>query len=153
MGTKYKGKKNEIHALDAYIALRRSSNAIGSRLLKHLTEQNLTPGQFGVLEALFHLGPLSQRDVGKKLLSTKGNITLIIDNLEKRDLVKRVAYPEDRRLTTVQLTPPGKALIHKIFPSHVRQVTKIMSTLTLKEMDELKRLCKKVGLSVNKNIT
>lgn len=148
MGTKYQGSQTEISALDAYIALRRAANAIASHLNKNLNEANLTSGQFGVMEALFHLGPLSQRDIGKKLLSTKGNITMIIDNLEEHGLVKRVADANDRRLTTVQLTANGHALIGKIVPKHVEKITKTLSVLTISEMQELKRLCKKVGLSI-----
>lgn len=148
MGTKYKGKPLEISALDAYISLRRATNAISAHLNKHLDEANLTSGQFGVMEALYHLGPLSQRDIGKKLLSTKGNITMIIDNLEQQGFVKRIANTEDRRFITVQLTAQGKAKMGKLVPKHVEKITKVMSVLTQQELHELKVLCKKVGLSI-----
>ena len=87
MGTKYQGSPTEIRALDAYIALMRASSTFSSTLNSGILENNLTPAQFGILEALFHLGPLSQKSLGQKVLSTKGNITTIVDNLEKQYLV------------------------------------------------------------------
>lgn len=150
MATKYKGTLIEKAALNAYIALRRATNAISGNLNVHLVNNGLSSGQFGVLEALFHLGPLSQRDLGVKLLSTKGNITMIVDNLEKRQLILRVAHPDDRRLSIIQLTPAGKKLIGKIVPHHVDKITTAMSVLSVDEMLELKRLCKKVGIPLVK---
>lgn len=148
MGTKYQGTPKETAALDAFIALKRSSNSLTSLMSQQLAEYRLTPGQFGVLEALFHLGPLTQREIGDKLLSTKGNITMLIDNLEKSSLVKRVRDLNDRRSITVQLTPKGKKFIGSIVPGHMRKIIEIMSVLSLEEMKELKRLCKKIGLPI-----
>ncbi len=149
MATKHKGKPNEVRASDAYISLRRAGNVIAAKLNRHITENNLTSGQFGILEALFHLGSLSQRELAKKVLSSKGNITMIIDNLEKQGFVKRTADPNDRRVFIIQLTPNGKTFIGKIVPSHIEKITQMMSVLTIDELKELKRLCKKVGLSIN----
>ena len=148
MATKHQGKLNEVRALDAYIVLRRADNTLTANLNRHIAENNLTSGQFGILEALFHLGPLSQQELGKKVLSTKGNITMIIDNLEKQSFVKRTADPTDRRVSIIQLTASGKAFIGKIVPAHIEKITRMMSVLTVDELKELKRLCKKVGLSV-----
>jgi len=148
MSSKYKGKQLEVSALDAYITLRRATNSIAVYLNRHLSEANLTPGQFGVLEALFHLGPLSQGELVKKILSTKGNITMIIDNLEKLNLVKRMVDLNDRRITNVQLTSQGRTLIGKIFPKHVGKITKALSVLTIEEMRALRQFCKKIGLAL-----
>lgn len=149
MSTKYKGSTAEVRALDAYIALKRAESAISKPLNVHIIEHNLTSGQFGILEALFHLGPLSQKDLGKKVLSTKANITMLIDNLEKKALVKRQPDSHDRRIAIIHLTASGKSFIAKIVPQHVKKITAIMSTLTVTELKELKTLCKKLGLATN----
>jgi len=146
MGTKYTGKPAEISALNAFIVLNRAMNTLSTNLQRLLDDNNLTSGQFGALEALLHLGPLAQRDLGNKLLSTKGNITMIVDNLEKRKLVKRVPSEDDRRFMIVELTKEGKTLIEKVFPKHVREITELFSVLNQEEKIELKRLCKKLGL-------
>ncbi len=83
MGTHYDGSESEVKTLNAFIKLMRASESINNRLNRHLAEQDLTVSQFGVLEALLHLGPLNQKSLAEKLLKSGGNITLVIDNLEK----------------------------------------------------------------------
>lgn len=145
MGTRYQGTKEEIRALDTYIKLVRATDSVSSRIHRHLDASNLTTTQFGVLEALLHLGPLYQRDLASKLLKSGGNITLVVDNLEKRELVKRDREIEDRRCIKVSLTEKGHELISQIFPSHVATVVNEMSILTPSEQEELDRLCRRLG--------
>ncbi|OKH28378.1 MarR family winged helix-turn-helix transcriptional regulator [Chroogloeocystis siderophila] len=145
MGTRHHGTEEEVRALDTYIKLVRAADSISSRIHRHLDETNLTITQFGVLEALYHLGSMYQRDLAAKLLKSGGNITLVIDNLEKRELVKREREPDDRRCIRVNLTEAGKQLISRIFPTHVAAVVTEMATLSLPEQEELGRLCRQLG--------
>ncbi|HMQ51367.1 MAG TPA: MarR family transcriptional regulator [Anaerolineae bacterium] len=147
MGTHYKGSAQEIRALDAYIKLYRAAEAVSTRINRHLQDVNLTVSQFGVLEALYHLGPLHQNELAEKILKSGGNMTLVIDNLVKRDLVERVRDQEDRRFVTVHLTETGRDLIRRIFPRHVSIVVRAFSGLTLDEQAQLESLCRKVGLN------
>ena len=105
----------------------------------------LTPSQFGVLEALLHLGPLCARDLAKKILRSKGNLTLVVENLEKSGLVARTARVEDRRYLTVELTKKGRNLIAGMFPRHARLIVGSFGALTPKEQEELRRICRKLG--------
>ncbi len=147
MGKKnYKGGKDEARALNAYVKLMRASESMTARVHRHLTGAGLTVTQFGVLEALYSLGPLSQRDIGRKILKSSGNITLVIDNLEKRGLVKRERSTEDRRYYAVELTAAGRRMIGIIFPRHAAKVVEEMKALTGAEQEELSRLCRKVGI-------
>lgn len=145
MATRYRGTKDEVRALDTYIKLMRAAELVTTRIHRHLTAVNLTISQFGVLEALFHLGPLSQRDLAEKLLKSGGNMTMVIDNLEKRQLVKRERSVEDRRFVSVCLTEEGRQLISKIFPQHVAAVVEEISILTESEQEELGCLCRQLG--------
>jgi len=70
MPTRYPGTPVETAALDAYIKLMRAAEAVTTRVGSVMDTAGLTIGQFGVLEALLHHGPLCQRDLGKKLLRT-----------------------------------------------------------------------------------
>ena len=142
----HKGPIDEIRALDAYVKLRRASDSLSATLQSCIATQGLTESQFGVLEALFHLGPLSQVDLAKKILKTSGNITMVVDNLETRGLVRRSRGGSDRRYVSVQLTPEGETLIKNIFPAHVDRLMKMMSALDPNEQESLARLCKKLGL-------
>jgi MarR family 2-MHQ and catechol resistance regulon transcriptional repressor len=99
-----------------------------------------------VLEALYHLGPLSQKDIGQKILRSSGNITMVIDNLEKRGLVMRKRDKSDRRVFIVHLTDEGNKLISKVFPPHATKISDEMSVLSATEQKTLGGLCKKLGL-------
>ena len=145
MGTRYLGTQEQVLALDTFIKLVRATETVSNRIHRHLAETDLTVSQFGVLEALFHLGPLNQRDLAEKLLKSGGNMTLVIDNLEKRELVKREREVDDRRCIKVCLTQKGHQLISRIFPSHVAAVVNEIGILTPDEQEELGRLCRKVG--------
>ncbi len=141
----YKGSPEQILALDTYIKFTRAMNSLESRLARSDVLKPLTASQFGVLEALLHLGPMSQSQIGEKLLKSGGNITLIIDNLEKCALVRRQTGDKDRRVSTVSLTAKGKELIEAIFPEQVEAIVREFGVLTAEEQITLGRLCKKLG--------
>jgi len=146
MPTHYEGTKPERRALDAYIKLIRASQAIGTRIEPGLAEDGLSPRQLGVLEALLHLGPLSQKVLSEKLLCSRANITAVIDQLETGGLVAREQDPSDRRSNTVALTDEGDTRIRDVFPRHVARIVDAMSALRPSEQEALAELCRKVGL-------
>jgi MarR family 2-MHQ and catechol resistance regulon transcriptional repressor len=146
MATKYKGKEKEVRALDAFIKLVRAAESVSARVHGRLSGHELTVSQFGVLDALFHLGPLTQGDLAKKILKSGGNITMVVGNLEKRGLVKRERGEKDRRFNTVRITEAGRLLFRRIFPGRVRAIVSEMEILTGNEQEELGRLCRAVGL-------
>jgi len=146
MGTHYEGTKEEVRALDAYIKLMRAAESVTTRLGESMARVGLTVSQFGAMEALHHLGPMVQCELARKLLKSGGNITTVVDNLEKRRLVRRERAGGDRRFVTVHLTKEGRRLIAGFFPRHVRAIVQEMSTLPHAEMETLGRLCKNLGL-------
>ncbi|NLG95735.1 MAG: MarR family transcriptional regulator [Chloroflexi bacterium] len=146
MPTHYKGTPEEVLALDTFIKLSRAADSVTARLNNYGTLDGLTSTQFGVLEALCHLGPMCQGTLSQKLLKSTGNMTLVIDNLEKRGLVYRERSSTDRRQVTISLTPEGEAVISRIFPQHVAAIVAEMGVLTAGEQEELGRLCRKLGL-------
>jgi MarR family 2-MHQ and catechol resistance regulon transcriptional repressor len=148
--SRYKGTREEVRALNAYVKLLRASETVSARIHRHLAPAGLTISQFGVLEALYHLGPLSQAEIAKKVLKSSGNITMVIDNLEKRGLATRQRKEEDRRFYTIQLTNEGKKIIKDIFPRHAARIVEEMSILSSAEQDALGRLCRKLGLRQTK---
>ena len=110
-----------------------------------LEAQGLTVGQFGVMEALLHLGPMTQCVLGEKLLRSGGNMTLVIDNLEKHGLVRRERQTVDRRTIVIHLTPKGLRLTKRVVPGHAKMILKEMSQLEPNEQEDLRRLCRKLG--------
>jgi MarR family 2-MHQ and catechol resistance regulon transcriptional repressor len=149
MPTHYKGRPKEILALDTYIKLTRASEAFITRLHQRGAFAGLTVSQFGVLEILYHLGPMCLGDISSKLLKSGGNLTLVIDNLEKRKLVQRQRDAKDRRMIIVSLTSAGQELISSIFPAHAAAIAEEMSGLTTQEQQLLSDLCRKLGKKGN----
>lgn len=146
MGTHYSGSKKEAAALDAYIKIIRATEELKWRVNSGLSKYGLTERQFAVVEALYYCGPLFQRDLAEKLQKTGGNITLVIDNLEKQNLVKRTKNKTDRRFYSILLTQKGRHLVEKMLPECLNLVVEEMSVLTLEEQKELGRICKLLGV-------
>jgi hypothetical protein len=80
-----------------------------------------------------------------KVLKSAGNLTLVVDNLERDGHVTRQRDPEDRRFVTVSLTPQGRAFISELFPRVAAAITREFSGLTAAEQTTLADLCKKAG--------
>lgn len=146
MGSHYKGPKEEVRALNTYIKLVRATDSINNKINLFLSESKLTTSQFFVLDALFHLGPLSQKELGKKLLKSGGNITMVIDNLEHRGFVKRERSKQDRRLIYIHLSTVGAKQVKNVLPDFVSVITKEMKKINSEEHKELQKLCKKIGI-------
>ncbi|WP_034336860.1 MarR family winged helix-turn-helix transcriptional regulator [Deinococcus misasensis] len=151
MGTKFQGNDRQIQALNAYIKLHRAASTVETAANQHLQNHDLSLSQFSVLEALFHLGPLTQKQLGEKILKSKGNLTMVIDNLEKRGLAVRERSSKDRRNIHVSITEQGNQLIAGILPGHVEGIEQVFSVLTPEELGTLADLCKKLGLGVAGN--
>ena len=151
MPTRYQGTEKEVRALNAYIKLLRVYESVLGNMGKLTAGKNLTHSQFGVLEALYHLGPMSQVQIGKKILKSAGNITLVIDKLEKKELVRRERTENDRRTYRVSLTKKAEDLMKDYFPKHLREIVKVMSALSGPEQEQFANLCKKLGTSIPGN--
>lgn len=132
--------------LSIYTKLMRAAESVTARVHRPLAGYDLTISQFGVLEALYHKGPLCQRDAAAKILKSTGNITLVIDNLEKRRLVRRERDPADRRYLTVHLTDAGRAMIAEVFRTISEAICREMAALSPDEQEQLGAICRKLGL-------
>jgi MarR family 2-MHQ and catechol resistance regulon transcriptional repressor len=141
------GSAREQGVLDMLVKLMRAQGSVMTHLNAVARRYDLSPGQFAALEVLQHVGPLCQKELGARLFSTEGNVTQIVDNLEKRELVQRVRNPDDRRYITVHLTPGGRRLIRKVFPVYLKELLEISGSFTDREVSDLAALCKKLGLA------
>ncbi|MCA9901831.1 MAG: MarR family transcriptional regulator [Ardenticatenaceae bacterium] len=147
MGTHFDGTAEENLALDCYIKLFRAADSVGQRINTHLRDHELTVSQFGALEAIYHLGAMQSGELGQKILKSSGNMTMVIDHLEKRGLVTRQRREDDRRCIDVHLTQAGHDLIATILPAHVAGVVETLAPLTAEEQQQLAALCRKLGLA------
>ena len=145
MGTHFKGTKEQVSALDCFIKLLRAAETINAVAVRQIQANGLTESQFGILEALLHLGPLTQNQLAEKILKSGGNITMVIDNLLKQELIIKEKRAEDRRCFWISLSDKGRKLIEKLFPDHVKILTERLSVLTADEQSQLAMLCRKLG--------
>ncbi|WP_346931293.1 MarR family transcriptional regulator [Clostridium sp.] len=137
------GELNDLN-LKALIALSRCTQNVHKREYKTIKEGGLTVSQFAVLEVLYHKGDLRVCEIIDKILSTGGNMTVVIDNLVKENLVKRCIDPKDRRVNLISITEEGRNLISEIFPKHLENINEIFSVLTAEEKKNLISLLKKL---------
>lgn len=147
MSTHFQGTAEQRQALDAFVKLSRAAESVGASVNDHLRDDGLTVSQFGVLEALYHLGPLPAGQLAGKILRSSANLTLVIDNLVRRGLVSRKRRTDDRRAVDISLTEDGRALIAAILPGHVAGVVAALAPLSPEEQATLAALCRKVGLA------
>ena len=89
MGTKYKGNDSEVLSLNSYISLLRASDTIASQVGNLLNKNKLTISQFGILESLYYLGPMCQKQLGSKILKSSEYVSKIMP-LHLAEIFKRM---------------------------------------------------------------
>ena len=144
------GNEKNDQSLKLFIVLSRAYRAVNEHVNKRIQRYGLNPTEFAVLELLFHKGDQPLQQIGGKILLASGSMTYVIDKLEKKEYIRRVACAEDRRVTFAQITEKGKKLIEQVFPAHHNEIDRIMSVLSEEEKDTAIELLKKIGLSVKK---
>lgn len=145
MPTHFAGSRPEKRTLDTFIKLTRCTDSLLARIAARETIGNLTFSQFAVLEALYHLGPMTAGEVSQKILKSGSNLTTVIDNLERDGLVRRERDKNDRRVVNVHLTEAGTSKIKAVLPGHVTALVEEFSILSASEQETLGKLCKKLG--------
>lgn len=145
--TKQLDARSRRAAADAIVKLNRAHNSVMKRVHEDLEGPGLTFTQFAVLEVLFSKGPMSQKDIGRKILrQSSGNMTVVVDHLEKRGLVERERALVDRRCNVVKLTTEGYDLIDEFLPRHLDVLAREFSVLSPQELSTLCLLLKRLGL-------
>lgn len=145
MPTHYSGTRAEMRTLDTFIKLTRCTNSLLARLAERNSIGDLTYSQFAVLESLYHLGHMTQGEISSKVLKSGSNMTTVIDNLERDGFVRRERDEKDRRVIHVHLTEAGTSKVEAVLPGHVAVLVDEFSVLTVKELETLGELCKKLG--------
>ncbi len=117
-------------SVTTYVKLVRTAEALHSEVSRGLMVEGLTASQFSALKVLRLHGPLAQRDIANYLLKTGGNITVVVDNLEKQGLVTRIRDTEDRRFVFVRLTEAGEELFDRLYQPHLERIRETMEAVS-----------------------
>lgn len=133
-------------ALKLFVVLNRAANAVNRHAEASNAAHGLSSGEFSILEALYHGGPLLLGEVQRRILASSGGITFLVDRLEKRKLVRRLPCPTDRRARYAALTEKGHALMAGIFPGHAEAIRRAMSGLGLADQRAATALLRTLGI-------
>ncbi len=129
-----------------------SCETVIEQQLRTLLRQNfsVTLPQFDVLSELERAGdPLTMSQLSKELMVSNGNVTGVIDRLEKTGFVKRVRAEHDRRIQFIELTAKGRKEFNRMASRHERWVAELLSELSMTDMNQLQDLLLKARQSVS----
>ena len=127
------------------IGIIRASNLLIDDLKKTLKKYSINATEFSVMEFLYSKGEKSIQEIRDRILLASSSATYVVDNLERKEYVRRIVNQNDRRVTYIKLTEAGKDLINDIFPTHKKNTKKIFNDLTNGELITLKEILKKIN--------
>ncbi len=133
-------------ALRLWVIMSRAHAAIAAHASADVGRHGLTLAEFGILEALYHRGPMLLGEVQRRILVSSGGITFLVDRLTAKGLVERRTCEADRRARYAALTPAGTELVARIFPEHAAMLTQVMEGLTVDEQATAADLMRALGL-------
>lgn len=108
----------------------RTAGVLSAAAAALFRSHGLTEAQFNVLFALKH-NPrdITQSDLGRMLVVTRATITSVLDKLESKGLVERIAVPSNRRIYHLVLTAKGRELIDELEPKYRGKLHDAMAAL------------------------
>src|SRR6266581_4428993 len=138
--------------LELWVVLARAFDAVERHSRASIARFGLGTTEFGVLEVLYHKGELPVCDVQRRILVESSSTTYVVDKLVKRGLVRRRHSGTDRRVVLLALTPAGRRLIQRIFPSHAHAMRHAVAALPPSDQARAVRLLRALGLGAAKRL-
>ncbi len=133
-------KNSDVHL---QIVLKKAIKTINSKIGKDFKEKGITSSQFSVLDVLYTKGEMRICELIEKVLSTSGNMTVVIKNMEEKGWLYKKTSSADKRAFLVGLTNEGKKLFENLLPEHRKEIKNTYSILSPEEKKELIRILKK----------
>lgn len=138
-------QEHEDLSLYLFVVLSRAYNSVMAHSNRSIQSHGLNSTEFGVLDVLYHKGPQPLQKIGEKVLISSGNITYVVDKLQKKNLLIRRASAEDRRVIYAELTDEGREMFEQIFSVHKDKIEHAVSGLTEEEKLKASALLRKLG--------
>ena len=138
--------KNEFESIrhEALLNIVRTANLIEKISGAFFGKFNITEAQYNILIVLkLEARPLTQIEIGERLVTSRSNITFLIDRLEYKNYVERQDVEDDRRIYAIHLTEQGRRAVEKVEKAYVKKVEEIMTFINGTE-------CKTVSKSLEK---
>lgn len=135
----------EALSLKLFVVLSKAYKSVMEQAIQDMKAHGMSASEFMTLEVLYAKGRMPLQQIGEKILVTSGSITYNVDKLEKKGLLRRLRFEEDRRVIFAELTEEGEALFNRIFPEHTATIHELMSVLKTEEQQALIEMLKKIG--------
>jgi DNA-binding MarR family transcriptional regulator len=121
-----------------------SERAIIRAMTASAAKDGLTLPQFSVLGVLARVGPVPMSRLSAELRVTPPNVTGMVDRLERKELVRRLASPGDRRKKEIRLTAKGESLYERVRNGYSASIQESLDALTREEQEILAKLLRKL---------
>lgn len=132
-----------------FVIIQRTVQSLNRKMSPLIREDGLTVGQWDTLNVLYSNGPMTVNELIDKLLTSSGNIDVVINNLIKRGDIIKTVDKDDRRIRIIEITDKGKNIVKTSVPKHKKALNEIFNVLDDKEKDQLKFLLKKLSKKIN----
>lgn len=123
----------------------RCYQAFESYSSRHVRSLGLTTPQFDIIATLGNTPGMTFKELGEKTLITKGTLTGVVDRLEAKKLVRRLASPSDGRCQIVQLTARGETVFAEVFPAHLSHIGNAFAGVGSTELQQTEDMLKRLG--------
>ncbi|MFI1358122.1 MarR family winged helix-turn-helix transcriptional regulator [Streptomyces sp. NPDC020898] len=111
------------------------AEVLGAMMARGVAERGLTTARAGLLWALLHDGPMTQRALAARLGVTPRNVTGLLDALQADGLVAREAHPSDRRATLVSLTAKGRTVTNALRGSRTSMAAELFGDMPATQLE------------------
>jgi len=128
--------------------LLRTHQAFLSYAASHVHKLDLTLPQFDVIITLGNTPGMPYKKLGEETLITKGTLTGVINRLEDKGLVQRVASETDGRSQIIRLTEAGNALFERTFPEHLLFINRLFNAYSPEDIADLETDLVRLGDAV-----
>lgn len=136
---------SENFSLKAFVVIMKASRTLEEITKKDIKKHGMRTSDFTILEALYHKGKQTIREISEAVLINTGSITYVIDKLENNGLLTRSNSPDDRRAVYIEITDKGKEIMDDIFPKHQRVIEELFDGISEEEKQTVINVLKQVG--------
>lgn len=121
----------------------------GRKITQHLTQKfhahGITSEQWSVLQTLTEEDGITQAELSRRTEKDPTNVTRILDQLERKELIRRGANKGDRRSFLIHVTESGRSLSQKLLPVEIEFTQSYISDLTEEELTLFRRAFQKIN--------
>jgi MarR family 2-MHQ and catechol resistance regulon transcriptional repressor len=132
-------------SLKSFVVILKASKTLEALVKKDVAEHGMKMSDFAILEALYHKGRQTIKQISEAVLINTGSITYIIDKLEKNNYLRRTNCEDDRRVIYIEITKKGTEVMDEIFPKHQQQIEEVFSDISDSDKRTLIEAVKTVG--------